>query len=211
MSEKAAEFTGRDDLKQIVLHLGNGASVSAVVNGTAVDTSMGLTPLEGLVMGTRTGDIDPAVIFHLRRVAGMTVDELDDLFNKKSGVKGLAGESDMRAVWAMADSGDKFAREALDIYVHRLVKYIGSYAAVMGGLDVITFTAGIGENDAGIRAEVLERLAPFGVKINPEANAIRGDEHREITTEDSSVRVLVIPTDEELTIARQAMDIVAEL
>lgn len=211
VSEKAAEFTGRDDLKQIVLHLGNGASVSAVVNGTAVDTSMGLTPLEGLVMGTRTGDIDPAVIFHLRRVAGMTVDELDDLFNKKSGVKGLAGESDMRAVWAMADSGDKFAREALDIYVHRLVKYIGSYAAVMGGLDVITFTAGIGENDAGIRAEVLERLAPFGVKINPEANAIRGDEHREITTEDSSVRVLVIPTDEELTIARQAMDIVAEL
>ena len=209
VSEKVSKYVGRDDLKQIVLHLGNGASVSAVVNGEAVDTSMGMTPLEGLVMGTRTGDIDPAVIFHLHRVAGMTIDELDDLLNKKSGVKGLTGENDMRAVWAMSDAGDKNAREALDIYVHRLVKYIGSYAAVMGGLDVITFTAGIGENDHLIREEVLNRLAAFGVTLNPEANAIRSDEIREITTEDSTVRALVIPTNEELSIARQAMETIS--
>lgn len=210
VSQKASEHMGRDDLKQIVLHLGNGASVSAVVNGEAVDTSMGLTPLEGLVMGTRTGDIDPAVIFHLRRVGGMDVDELDDLFNKKSGLKGLAGENDMRAVWAMANDGDTHAREALDIYVHRIVKYIGSYTAVMGGLDVISFTAGIGENDDLLRAEVLERLAPFGVSIDAEANAERGDHIRRITTEDSSVTVLVIPTNEELAIARQAIDVITQ-
>jgi len=209
VSEKVSKYVGRDDLKQIVLHLGNGASVSAVVNGEAVDTSMGMTPLEGLVMGTRTGDIDPAVIFHLHRVAGMTIDELDDLLNKKSGVKGLTGENDMRAVWAMSDAGDKNAREALDIYVHRLVKYIGSYAAVMGGLDAITFTAGIGEDDHLIREEVLNRLAAFGVTLNPEANAIRSDEIREITTEDSTVRALVIPTNEELSIARQAMETIS--
>lgn len=211
VSKKASEWMGRDDLKQIVLHLGNGASVSAVINGEAVDTSMGLTPLEGLVMGTRTGDIDPAVIFHLSRVGGMSIDEIDDLFNKKSGVKGLAGENDMRAVWAMADSGDENAREALDIYIHRLVKYIGSYAAVMGGLDVITFTAGIGENDDLVRAEVLERLAPFGLTIDPELNAERGDHIRRISTDESSVTVLVIPTNEELAIARQAMDVVTTL
>lgn len=211
VSEKAAAHTGRDDLKQIVLHLGNGASASAVVNGVAVDTSMGLTPLEGLVMGTRTGDIDPAVIFHLRRVGSMDVDTLDDLFNKQSGLKGLAGENDMRAVWAMANGGDKNAREALDIYVHRLIKYIGSYTAVMGGLDVISFTAGIGENDNLLRGEVLARLAPFGVTIDPEANNVRGDEIRQISTDDSAVKVLVIPTNEELAIARQAMDVVAQL
>ncbi|WP_182170298.1 acetate/propionate family kinase [Flaviflexus equikiangi] len=211
VSRKAAEYVGREDLKQIVLHLGNGASVSAVVNGEAVDTSMGLTPLEGLVMGTRTGDIDPAVIFHLHRVAGMSIDELDDLVNKRSGLKGLVGENDMRAVWDMANGGDANAREALDIYVHRIVKYIGSYAAVMGGLDVLTFTAGIGENDDLLRAEVIARLAPFGVTLNAETNAIRGDEIRKISTDESSVTVLVIPTNEELAIARQAMDVVAGL
>ena len=211
VSRKAAEYVGREDLKQIVLHLGNGASVSAVVNGEAVDTSMGLTPLEGLVMGTRTGDIDPAVIFHLHRVAGMSIDELDDLVNKRSGLKGLVGENDMRAVWDMANGGDANAREALDIYVHRIVKYIGSYAAVMGGLDVLTFTAGIGENDDLLRAELIARLAPFGVTLNAETNAIRGDEIRKISTDESSVTVLVIPTNEELAIARQAMDVVAGL
>lgn len=211
VSEKATEYTGRDDLKQIVLHLGNGASVSAVVDGVAVDTSMGLTPLEGLVMGTRTGDIDPAVIFHLHRVGGMTVDELDDLFNTRSGLKGLAGENDMRAVWAMANGGDNHAREALDIYVHRLVKYIGSYTAVMGGLDVISFTAGIGENDKLLRAEIFGRLAPFGVKIDERANGVRSDEIREISTADSSITVLIIPTNEELAIARQAMEVVSQL
>lgn len=210
VSQKVAEFTGRDDLKQIVLHLGNGASVSAVVNGKAVDTSMGLTPLEGLVMGTRTGDIDPAVIFHLSRVGGMNVGELDNLFNKQSGLKGLAGENDMRAVRALANGGDKFAREALDIYVHRLVKYIGSYAAVMGGLDTIAFTAGIGENDELLRAEVIERLNSFGIKLNLEANDVRSDDIRQISTDDSSVQVLIVPTNEELAIARQAMDVISK-
>lgn len=208
VSEAVTEYVGRTDLKQIVLHLGNGASVSAVVNGKAVDTSMGLTPLEGLVMGTRTGDIDPAAIFHLRRVGGMNVDEIDNLFNKQSGLKGLAGENDMRAVWALAEGGDAHAREGLDIYVHRIVKYIGSYAAVMGGLDVIAFTAGIGENDDLLRAEVIERLKGFGLTLDESQNAIRGDEIRQISTDESSVQVLVVPTNEELAIARAAMEII---
>ncbi|WP_054952102.1 acetate/propionate family kinase [Flaviflexus massiliensis] len=208
VSESVTEYVGRTDLKQIVLHLGNGASVSAVVNGKAVDTSMGLTPLEGLVMGTRTGDIDPAAIFHLRRVGGMNVDEIDNLFNKQSGLKGLAGENDMRAVWALAEGGDAHAREGLDIYVHRIVKYIGSYAAVMGGLDVIAFTAGIGENDDLLRTEVVERLKGFGLTLDESQNAIRGDEIRQISTDESSVQVLVVPTNEELAIARAAMEII---
>lgn len=132
ISRKVSDMLGRDDLKQIVMHLGNGASVSAVVNGQAVDTSMGLTPLEGLVMGTRTGDIDPAAAFHLARQANMSIDELDTLFNKQSGLKGLTGSNDMRTVWEMADAGDPQAIEALEIYTHRLLKYVGSYTAVMG-------------------------------------------------------------------------------
>lgn len=210
VAQAVADYVGRDDLKQIVLHLGNGASVSAVLNGKAVDTSMGLTPLEGLVMGTRTGDIDPAAIFHLSRVGGLSIDEIDNLFNKQSGLKGLAGVNDMRAVWSLAESGDAHAREALDIYVHRIVKYIGSYTAVMGGLDVIAFTAGIGENDDLLRAEVLERLAGFGLKLDAETNAVRGDEIRQISTDDSSVQVLVVPTNEELAIARQAMEVIGK-
>ena len=154
VSQQVSEILGRDDLKQIVLHLGNGASASAVVAGHAVDTSMGLTPLEGLVMGTRTGDIDPAAVFHLARVGGYSVDEIDTIFNKKSGLKGLAGENDMRGVRERADAGDPVARAALDVYVHRLKKYVGAYAAIMGGLDALTFTAGIGENNGALRAEV---------------------------------------------------------
>lgn len=209
VSKKVAEFLGREDLKQIVLHLGNGASVSAVVNGHAVDTSMGLTPLEGLVMGTRTGDIDPAAVFHLARVAGMSIDEIDDLFNKKSGMKGLTGDNDMRKVWERAESGDQVAIDALDVYVHRLLKYVGSYTAVMGGLDVITFTAGIGENSAQTRKALIDRLAPFGVKIDATKNAERSKEPRIISTEDSTVVVMVIPTNEELSIAQQAMEVIS--
>lgn len=209
ISKKVAEFLGRDDLKQIVLHLGNGASVSAVVNGHAVDTSMGLTPLEGLVMGTRTGDIDPAAVFHLARVAGMSIDEIDDLFNKKSGMKGLTGDNDMRKVWERAEAGDQVAIDALDVYIHRLLKYVGSYTAVMGGLDVITFTAGIGENSAQTRKALVERLAPFGVKLDETKNAERSKEPRVISTEDSSVVVMVIPTNEELSIAQQAMEVIS--
>ncbi|MFC5281245.1 acetate/propionate family kinase [Arcanobacterium canis] len=208
ISQKVAELLGRDDLKQIVLHVGNGASVSAVVNGHAVDTSMGLTPLEGLMMGTRTGNIDPAVVFHLARVGGMSIDEIDTLFNKESGLKGLAGDNDMRMVWEKIEAGDEDAKEAIEVYVHRIIHYIGAYAAVMGGLDVITWTAGAGENDDLLRAAVAERLAGFGVKIDAEKNAVRSKEARTISTEDSSVRVMVIPTNEELSIARQAMELI---
>lgn len=208
VSAAVSKFLGRDDLKQIVLHLGNGASASAVVNGEAVETSMGLTPLEGLVMGGRTGDIDPATVFHLVRQAGMSIDEIDTLFNKESGLKGLAGDNDMRVVRQNAADGNAQSRLALDVYVHRLVKYVGSYMAVMGGLDALTFTAGAGENDAALRAELCERLAFLGVKIDAEKNNTRSKEQREISTPDSAIRVLVVPTNEELAIARQAMTVI---
>ena len=210
VSQEISTMLGRDDLKQIVLHLGNGASVSAVKNGHPIDTSMGLTPLEGLMMGTRTGDIDPAVVFHLQRVAGMSVDEVDTLFNKKSGMKGMTGESDMRSVWEMIRNDDEpeaqqRARTAMDVYINRLLKYVGSYAAELGGLDVITFTAGIGENDSDVRRELAEALAPFGVTIDVDANKARSGEPRIISTPDSTVTLVVFPTNEELAIARQAL------
>ncbi|WIK58640.1 acetate kinase [Actinotignum urinale] len=208
VSQAASAFLGRDDLKQIVLHIGNGASVSAVVNGHAVETSMGLTPLEGLVMGGRTGDINPAAVFHLYRVAGMSIDEIDNLFNRKSGMMGLCGSSDLRDVHAMVREGNKEAKEAVDVYAHRIVKYIGAYTATMGGLDCITFTAGVGENDNIMRAEVLNRLASFGVKYDEEKNNTRSKEARDIATEDSKIRILIIPTNEELAIARQVTELV---
>lgn len=209
VSSEVSKLLGRDDLKQVVLHLGNGASASAVVAGKAVETSMGLTPLEGLVMGTRTGDIDPAVVFHLGRQTGMSIDELDNLFNRQSGMKGLTGDNDMRVIEAKIEEGDPNAINAMDVYVHRLVKYIGSYAAVMGGLDTLTFTAGIGENSSSLRALVCERLAPFGVKLDAEKNAVRSKEQRVISTPDSTVQVLVVPTNEELAIARQSMSVIS--
>jgi len=208
VSQEIAKLEGRDDLKQIVLHLGNGASVSAVKNGKPIDTSMGLTPLEGLVMGGRTGDIDPAAVFHLARVAGMSIDEIDHLFNRGSGMKGLAGDNDMREVWKRIGAGEQEAREAMDIYLHRLVKYVGAYTAVMGGLDALTFTAGIGENDANLRRELGERLGFMGVTIDQEVNETRSDEPRVISTPDSKVTVLVVPTNEELAIARQALTLI---
>lgn len=208
VSSLVSKMLGQSTLKQIVLHLGNGASVSAIDSGHAVDTSMGLTPLEGLVMGTRTGDIDPAVVFHIQRQSGMSADEVDTLFNKKSGLKGLTGENDMRAVRQMATEGNKDARLALDIYVTRIIKYIGSYAAEMGGVDVISFTAGIGENDAALRAEVCKRLAPFGVELDKDANRERVSEPTTISSRNSSVRIMVVPTNEELAIARQAMTLI---
>nr|NLD40519.1 acetate kinase [Actinomycetales bacterium] len=205
VSQRVTELTGREDVKQVVLHLGNGASASAVASGSAMDTSMGLTPLEGLVMGTRTGDIDPATVFHLVRVAGMSVEQIDDLFNKRSGLKGLTGHNDMREVRGMANAGDVGARESLDIYVHRLRKYVGAYAAVMDGIDALTFTAGIGENDPYLRADVCEGLSFLGLEIDPELNAARSSEERVISTPDSKVTVYVVPTNEELEIARQSV------
>lgn len=213
VSREVAKYLGRDDLKQIVMHLGNGASVSAVLNGKPIDTSMGLTPLEGLMMGTRTGDIDPAVVFHLARQGGMTIDEIDTLFNKQSGMKGMTGESDMRSVWEMIfNDNDKEAqhraRVAMDVYINRLLKYVGSYTAELGGLDVITFTAGIGENDWDVRKELAQALEPFGVKIDLAANDGRIGEPRVISAPDSKVTLLVYPTNEEFAIARLAREVI---
>lgn len=199
-----------EGLKQIVLHIGNGASASAQISGKPVETSMGLTPLEGLVMGGRTGDIDPAAVFHLIRNAHMDVDQLDDLFNKKSGMMGMTGFGDLREVHRLIAEGNKDAKLALDIYVHRIVSYIGNYTAQMGGLDVITFTAGVGENDEIVRKQVIDKLAPFGVKLDEEKNNTRSKEPRVISTPDSSVIVAVIPTNEELAIARKSAKIAAE-
>ena len=212
---KVARVLGRrvQDLNQIVLHLGNGASASAIAGGAPVETSMGLTPLEGLVMGTRTGDIDPAVVFHLSRNAGMSIDEIDDLFNKRSGVKGLAGENDFREVRRLAQGDDaddaRAARLALDVYEHRLRKYIGAYAAVLGRVDVLAFTAGVGENDAAVRAEVLDGLEPFGLAVDPARNtAPSSSEPRIISPSWTSTLVMVVPTNEELAIARQCVEVV---
>lgn len=211
VSQRAAEVLGRDvtELRQIVLHLGNGASASAVRYGRAVDTSMGFTPLEGLVMGTRTGDIDAAVVIHLARQAGMSIDDIDELLNRRSGLKGLAGSNDMRDVHRAIADGDQHARLALDVYVHRLRKYIGAYAAVMGGLDAITFTAGVGENDPVVRAGAVAGLEFLGVRVDPGRNAASDSGPRIISPDAASVAVLVVPTDEELAIARATLDLVA--
>lgn len=206
------EFLGKpaEGLKQIVLHIGNGASASAQVSGVPVETSMGLTPLEGLVMGGRTGDIDPAAVFHLIRNAHMDVDQLDELFNKKSGMMGMTGFGDLREVHRLIGEGNADAKLALDIYVHRIVSYIGNYTAQMGGLDVITFTAGVGENDDIVRKAVIDKLAAFGVKLDEEKNATRSHDPRVISTPDSKVTVVVYPTNEELAIARKSAKIAAE-
>ncbi|MDO5671571.1 MAG: acetate kinase [Actinomycetaceae bacterium] len=208
VSGLACDYLQREDLKQVTLHLGNGASASAVAGRQAIDTSMGLTPLEGLVMGTRTGDIDPAAVFHLQRVAGMTFEEVDTLFNKQSGMKGLCGDNDMREVWARVDRGEADAIEATEVYVHRLLRYVGAYTAELGGLDALVFTAGIGENDNRTRAALCKRLEFMGLKLDEAANNERGDGLRVISTPDSTVTVMIIPTNEEWAIAQQAMTLV---
>ena len=209
VSGAAARFLGRDvaDLRQIVLHLGNGASASAIAGGRPVDTSMGLTPLEGLVMGTRSGDLDPAVVLHLARTAGMDLDEINALLNRRSGMRGLTGHNDLREVHRLIEAGDEDARLGFDVYVHRLRKYIGAYTAVLGGLDVLTFTAGVGENDAVARAEVTAGLGVLGIEVDPDRNAARTDGPGRISPAGSAVEVLVVPTDEEITIALEAVSL----
>jgi acetate kinase len=192
----------------IVLHLGNGASASAVSGGRCVDTSMGLTPLEGLVMGTRSGDLDPAVVFHLHRVGGMSVDEIDTLLNRRSGMLGLCGDNDMREIGRRMGEGDSDARLAFDIYIHRLRKYIGAYYAVMGRVDAIAFTAGVGENSPAVREAALAGMEPLGIEIDSVRNAVRGSAPRLISADSSRVQVAVVPTDEELEIARQTFAVV---
>ncbi|MFK4760466.1 acetate/propionate family kinase [Microbacterium sp. ZW T5_45] len=209
VSESAAAFLGRDlaGLRQLVFHLGNGASVTAIDGGRSVETSMGLTPLEGLVMGTRSGDIDPAALLHLARRAGYSIDELDALLNSRSGLKGLAGRSDMRDILAGREAGEEASTLAFDVYIHRLRAYAGSYIAQLGGVDVISFTAGVGENAAAVRAEAMATLGFAGVEIDHDRNAERGRGIRRISTDDSRVTVLVVPTNEELQIARQTAEL----
>jgi acetate kinase len=210
VSRETAKLLGKtpEEVNIIVLHLGNGASASAVRGGVCVDTSMGLTPLEGLVMGTRSGDIDPAVVFHLSRVAGMSVDEIDELLNKKSGMVGLCGDNDMREVVRRATGGDEAARLAFGVYVHRLKKYIGAYSAVLGRVDAVAFTAGVGENSAPVREAAIEGLEEMGYAVDADLNSVRSDEPRLISPDYSRVAVAVVPTDEELEIARQVYALV---
>ncbi len=212
VSREAARMLGRapDETNLIVLHLGNGASACAVRNGVSVDTSMGLTPLEGLVMGTRTGDIDAAAVFHLSRVAHYDIDRIDEIFNTRSGVLGLCGRQDMRDLVAAALDGDAAAELALDVYCYRIRKYIGSYTAVLGRVDAVVFTAGVGENSAPVRERCLAGLDGLGIELDAAANAAPSREARDVATEASRVRVLVIPTNEELEIARQAMAVVED-
>lgn len=206
VSRRAAEFLGRspEDTNLIVLHLGNGSSVTAVAGGRSVDTSMGLTPLQGLVMGTRSGDIDASVVAHLHRVAGMTIDEIDDLLNKRSGLLGLTGKSDMRDVDAAVALGDKRARVAVGVWRHRVRHYIGAYVAQLGRVDAIVFTAGIGENSAHLRELSCQGLEHLGIEVDSTLNDVRSTGARDVSTESSPIRVLVVPTNEELEIAHQA-------
>lgn len=207
VSRATAEAMGRDvsELNQIILHLGNGASACAVKGGRSFDTSMGLTPLEGLVMGTRTGDIDPAVVAHLGRAAGMTIDEIDDLLNKHSGMLGLTGYNDMRDVHAAADAGDHAAQLGLQIYYRRIRGYVGRYYALLGHLDSITFTAGVGENDDEVRLHSLAGLEELGIVVDEGRNAGRAKSPKRISADSSRVQVWVIPTNEEREIAVQSL------
>lgn len=210
VSKRTAELIGKpyDDCKIIVCHLGNGASLSAVKNGKSVDTSMGLTPLEGLVMGTRSGDIDPAIIEFVAKKEGKTLDEMMNVLNKKSGLLGISClSSDSRDLEEAAEKGDEKAQAAIDIFDYRVLKYIGAYAAAMNGVDAIAFTAGIGENNAVSRSAICKSLTYLGVEIDEEANNCRGVE-REISTPNSKVRVFVVPTNEELAIARETLALV---
>jgi acetate kinase len=209
VAHRTAEFLGKDikDMKIIVCHLGNGASVSAVSGGKCVDTSMGLTPLEGLVMGTRSGDIDGGAVTFLEKKLNLDADGMSNLLNKKSGVAGITGgSSDMRDVENAAKSGDARAKLAQDMYFYRIKKYIGAYAAAMGGVDVIVFTAGVGENQLSMRSEVCKGLEFLGVKFDESKNTKRGEECI-ISADDSKVKVVVIPTDEELMIATDTMNL----
>ncbi|MFB7912931.1 acetate kinase [Streptomyces sp. NPDC056061] len=212
VSRKAAELLGRapEDVNVIVLHLGNGASASAVAGGRCVETSMGLTPLEGLVMGTRSGDIDPAVTFHLVRVAGMSTDEIDTLLNRHSGLVGLCGDNDMREIRRRVEAGDERATLAFDIYVHRLKKYIGAYSAVLGRVDAVVFTAGVGENSGPVREAAIAGLDGFGLAVDADLNAVRSGEPRLISPDHARVAVAVVPTDEELEIAVQTFALIGQ-
>src|SRR4051795_659232 len=210
VSREAARLLEREPAETdvIVLHLGNGASAAAVKGGRSIDTSMGLTPLEGLVMGTRSGDVDPALVLHLRRTAGLAVDEIDRLLNAESGLRALAGAGDMREVHRRIAAGDEAAALALDVYCYRIRKYIGAYLAALGRADAVVFTAGVGENDAEVRARSLAGLDGLGIAVDPERNAAASRAPRVVSPDGGPVAVLVVPTDEELEMATQAAALV---
>ncbi len=210
VSKRVAEILGKDikDLKTIVCHLGNGASICAVQGGKSVDTSMGFTPLEGLVMGTRSGDLDPAILEYVAGKEHKDLSAMESVLNKKSGVAGVSGvSSDFRDLGKAAEEGNHRAEVALEMFAYRVAKYVGSYAAAMNGVDVIAFTAGIGENDISMRARVLAYLGFLGVTVDPEKNNVRGEE-RVISTDDSRVLAMVVPTNEELAICRETVALV---
>jgi acetate kinase len=211
VSEQAAAFLDRSrrSLNQIVLHLGNGASASAIAGTRPIETSMGLTPLEGLVMGTRSGDIDPSIFSYLCRTAKMGVDDVESMLNYQSGVLGLAGERDFRRLRVMIESGDSAAQLAYSVFIHRLRKYIGAYLAVLGHTDVVSFTAGIGENDAAVRRDAVAGLEELGIVLDQARNLSAGKGARQISADDSPIAVLVVPTNEELAIARDCVSVLA--
>jgi acetate kinase len=212
VSRKAAELLGRQpaDCKVIVCHLGNGASVSAVSGGKCLDTSMGLTPLEGLVMGTRCGDIDPAIVWNVMKIKNLDGSGIDALLNKQSGFLGMGGihSSDLRDIEAAAQSGNKQCAVAMETYAYRVKKYIGAYMAGLGGVDLVAFTAGVGENSASMRALILKGLEGVGLKLDQAKNGERSDKARFISAADSPIKIAVIPTDEEGEIASQTLAIV---
>jgi acetate kinase len=207
VSQQAAAFLYQpwEKLNQIVLHLGNGASASAIAGGRPVDTSMGLTPLEGLVMGTRSGDIDAGIVSYLHREAEMSVHDVESMLNHHSGLLGLAGERDFRRLREMIESGDSSAQLAYDVFIHRLRKYVGAYLAILGRTDAISFTAGVGENAAAVRLDALDGLQRLGIEIDEERNSQSAKGARRISTDASAIAVLVVPTNEELAIARDCM------
>jgi len=213
VTARVAEFLGQkaEDLRIITCHIGNGASVSAVKHGKCVDTSMGLTPLEGLMMGTRSGDVDPSAVLSIMKAEGLTPDEMSDLLNKQSGVKGISGvSSDMREVEAAMKEGNERAKLALDMYSYRIKKYIGAYAAAMGGVDVIVFTAGVGEHQWDVRQAAVCDMEFLGVQLDEEKNRKNFGEEEIISTPDSKVKVVVVPTDEELLIASDTLALVTK-
>jgi acetate kinase len=212
VSQAAAELVGRDlgEINQIVLHLGNGCSASAVRGGMAVEASMGLTPLQGLVMGTRSGDVDPGLHTFLHNELGMSVGDIDAMLNKQSGLKGMAGVNDFRELEQRRAAGDEAAQLAFEVYVHRLKHYVGAYLAILGRLDVLTFTAGVGENNPGLRAAVADGLDGLGIVVDHELNNAPSKSARVVSPTGSPTRVAVIPTNEELAIAREAAALLTE-
>ena len=212
VSKRLAELAGLDinNSRMIICHIGSGASISAIKDGKSVDTSMGMTPLEGLMMGTRSGDMDPAIIEFICQKENITVQEMTTILNKKSGALGLSGLSnDYRDLVEAAQGGNQDAINALDVMVYRVIKYIGAYYMARGGVDAIALTAGVGENNLELRAKIVEGLAAIGIKLDVEANAVRGDE-RKISTDDSAAQVWVVPTNEELAIARETARLVCK-